>query len=453
MSLRWRWAAALAGVAVVAVAAVGVAAGALLARGLRAEVDRSLLERAETLGRVDMRDLATRFPIAAGRMGRANLLRPLVGPDFEVQILDEVGEVTFAFDDGPRLPVEDIDREIAAGTAPFATHTVTVDGRDFRVVTAPLRSGAVQLARDLAPVETLLRTMTRRLFWVGAASAAAAAAVGWCLAGRAVSPIEKLTRAAERIAETQDLSAPVPSGGPDEVGRLSTSFATMITALDESRRQQQRLVSDAGHELRTPLTGLRTNIEVLRRMPDLSAQQQAELVEAALSEADDLGDLVNELVDLATDARMSPETPVSQPLDEFAAPVVSRYRRLLGRTVQLSGSGGEVEFRPSQFERALSNLIDNAAKWSDTESPIDVVVSGTTLVVRDRGPGIPQEDLPRIFDRFYRAPGARTVPGSGLGLAIVKQAVEANGGTVFARNHHDGGAEVGFVMESPGHST
>lgn len=442
MSLRWRWALILAAVAVGAVGVVAVASGALTARALRAEVDRALLERVDSLGRVPLRDVAGRLP------GRGGVLRSLVGSDLEVQILTADGNLAFSLTDDFSLPVDEVDREVAEGSGDVVLRTVGVGGTDYRMVTAPLRPGAVQLARDLSSTETLLRTLMRRFVVVGLTAAAVAAAVGWWLAGRTVEPIEELTDAAEHIARTQDLTAPVPRGGEDEVGRLAASFATMISALRRSRSQQQDLVSDAGHELRTPLTGLRTNIEVLRKRPELAPAARQELIDAALVEVDELGALVTELVDLATDARLSPEVPVHAGLYELVRPVVDRYARLLEREIVLSGEGTEVSVRPTQFERALGNLLDNAAKWSPPDSRIEVEVEEDTISVRDHGPGIADADLPRVFDRFYRAPSARSTSGSGLGLAIVKQAVEANGGEVFIRNHPGGGTVAGFTLPS-----
>lgn len=441
MSLRWRWALILAAVAVGAVGVVAVASGALTARALRAEVDRALLERVESLGRVPLRDVAGRLP------GRGGMLRSLVGSDLEVQILATDGTPAFSLGDGS-LPVGAEDRAVADGSGDVVLRTVGVGGTDYRMVTAPLRAGAVQLARDLTPTESLLRTLLRRFVVVGLTAAAVAAAVGWWLAGRTVGPIEELTDAAEHIARTQDLTAPVPRAGEDEVGRLAASFATMIAALRRSRSQQQELVSDAGHELRTPLTGLRTNIEVLRKRPELAPAARQELIDAALVEAYELGALVTELVDLATDARLSPEVPVQAGLHDLARPVVDRYARLLDREIALSGEGTEVSVRPTQFERALGNLLDNAAKWSPPDSRIEVEVAEGSISVRDHGPGIAESDLPRVFDRFYRAPSARSTSGSGLGLAIVKQAVEANGGEVFIRNHPGGGTVAGFTLPS-----
>lgn len=445
MSLRWRWALTLAAVAVVAVGLVAVTAAALTARTLRAEVDRTLQERVESLGRVPLRDVQGRLP----RRGNGpSVLRSLLGADLEVQVLDPGGEVVFSLGDGPDLPVAQIDREIADG-GEASIRTVEVDGERFRMVTAPIRNGAVQLARDLARTDALLGTLVRRFLLVGVVAAGVAAAAGAFLAGRAVRPIQELTRSAEHVSRTGDLTAPMTEATPDEVGRLAASFTAMISALKESREQQRRLVADAGHELRTPLTGLRTDIEVLRRRPDLPAEERRELVSAALVEVDRLGRLVGELVDLAGDARLSPETPVRERLDVLAGAVTARYSRILDRPIHLTGDGEEVSVRPTQFERAVGNLLDNAAKWSPPDAPIDVEVADRTLTVRDRGPGIDHADLPRVFERFYRSADARAGEGSGLGLAIVRQAVEANGGEVFARNHPDGGAEVGFRLPAP----
>lgn len=440
MSLRWRWALTTALVAAVAVAVVAAGSGALTTRALRNEVDRDLLRRVEALDRPALRALEDRLP--EGR----RILRSLLGTDLAVQLLDPSGSVVFSLGQDEALPVADTDRQVASGDGGTGLRTIHVDGQPLRMVTARMGDGAVQLARDLSPTEAFVGRLVRRTALLGVAAAVAATAVGWWLAARAVRPIEELTGAAEHIARTHDLTAPIPPGGSDEVGRLSGSFAAMIAALTESRRQQHSLVSDAGHELRTPLTGLRTNLELLRRRPDLPTDVREEVVAAALAETEKLGDLVGELVDLATDARQSPEAPVESALGDLAKPVIARYATLLGRSITLSGGGAPVRVRPTQFERALGNLLDNASKWSPPGEPVEVVVADRTLAVRDRGPGIPEEDLEHVFARFYRSAAARGQPGSGLGLAIVQQAIEANGGEVFARNLPGGGAEVGFTL-------
>ncbi len=271
--------------------------------------------------------------------------------------------------------------------------------------------------------------------------------LGWAFARRLVRPIEHLRDAAERIARTQDLDAPVPETGGGEVGSLATSFSTMVDALAVSKRQQQQLVTDASHELRTPLTSLRTNAELLDRAGQLDADQQARAVQGIRLEVNELTDLVSELVELATD-RGDDESAEDVSLRALADDVAERARRRTGReiTVVDDGHPGTVFVRPHMADRALANLVDNAAKYSP--GPIEIVITGRRVEVRDEGPGIAPEDQPHVFDRFYRSATARTEPGSGLGLAIVQQIIERHGGTVWADNRAGGRCRGGFRAPS-----
>jgi two-component system sensor histidine kinase MprB len=231
------------------------------------------------------------------------------------------------------------------------------------------------------------------------------------------------------------------------VGSLARSVTTMVSALATSRDQQQRLITDASHELRTPLTSVRTNIELLRRAEDLPSEQRREVLADLQLEVEELTNLVTELVELATDRASTDETTERLQLGEVARAVVARATRRTGRTVQLDVRGDDtVVARPQMLERAISNLVDNALKYSPPPFPVHVMVNTRQLEVLDGGPGIPQEDQPRVFDRFYRSVNARTAPGSGLGLAIVKQIVERHGGRVWAENRPAGGARVGFEL-------
>jgi two-component system sensor histidine kinase MprB len=220
----------------------------------------------------------------------------------------------------------------------------------------------------------------------------------------------------------------------------------MLAALEESRQQQRRLVHDAGHELRTPLTALRTNIELLARADELPDEQRRSLLEDVTFELKELSNLVTEVVDLATDAATNDEVMVIMRLDELVERMVDRARRRSGREIVAGLEPAQVEGRRVMLERAVANLIDNAVKWSPTDSPVEVSLSGGRLEVRDHGSGIAGADLPHVFDRFYRAQAARGAPGSGLGLSIVKRIVEEHGGTVFAREAEGGGALVGFDL-------
>jgi two-component system, OmpR family, sensor histidine kinase MprB len=217
--------------------------------------------------------------------------------------------------------------------------------------------------------------------------------------------------------------------------------------LRSSREQQGRLIADAGHEFRTPLTALRTNLETLvRRGAELTDEQQRELLTAALAESSELADLAAELVDLATDPTLRDEPSVPLDLAELAETVARRYIQRSGLPIHVTGSAERVNGRWSDLERAVSNLVDNAVKWSPPDAPIEIHLDGSTLSVRDRGPGIPELDLPHVFERFHRSIEARSTPGSGLGLAIVEHIVTTHDGRVFARNRPEGGAEVGFTL-------
>jgi two-component system sensor histidine kinase MprB len=347
------------------------------------------------------------------------------------------------------LPVSDDDRDMARSGGEASLRTVKVDGVDYRLATAPTPvGGVVQVARELTETESAVSGVGLRLVAVGGAGVALAALVGWMVAGRAIAPVGRLTRATEHVAETQDLGEAIDVERSDEIGRLASSFNTMLAALDTSRGQQRQLVMDASHELRTPLTSLRTNIEVLARSENIAPSEKTALLSDITFELEELSSLVTELVELATDTA-SEEPVMALRLDDIAEDVAQRARRRTGRPITLSTQPSTIEGRRSQLERAMSNLVDNADKWGAAGTPIEMSVSGGRVEVRDYGPGIEAGDAERIFDRFYRAPEARTKPGSGLGLAIVKQIVENHGGTVFARNGDDGGALVGFeVLET-----
>ena len=326
--------------------------------------------------------------------------------------------------------------------------TTTIDGVRYRQLTEPWRDGAAfQIARDLSETESTLDRLKLRLVLLTLAGVVGAAGLGWILAGRIVRPVRRLRDAAEDIAATDDLSTPLPTDGPGEVGSLAQSLSTMVAALATSRDQQQRLVADASHELRTPLTTLRTNVEHLQRAPDLPVEQRQVVLRDIEIESRELTDLVNELVELATDRSSTDEEPELVDLAELAQTVAARAERRTGRPISVTHAGdSHVTVRPRMMERAMANLVDNAVKYSPPGTAIDVAVDGPSLEVRDHGDGIDPVDQPHVFGRFYRATTARTAPGSGLGLAIVRQIVERHGGEVWATNANGGGAAVGFRL-------
>jgi two-component system sensor histidine kinase MprB len=259
--------------------------------------------------------------------------------------------------------------------------------------------------------------------------------------------VRELSEAAEHVARTRDLSRRIEARGGDELSRLAESFNTMLGALERSMRSQRQLVSDASHELRTPLTSLRTNVELLASangaLPD---EERARMMGSVAVQLDELTGLVGDLVDLARDGELEQQLePVR--LDLLVEEAVARAERLHpGREIHTDVEETLVHGSPARLDRAVSNLLDNAEKWSPDGRAIEVRLRGRAVTVRDHGPGFSNEDLPRVFDRFYRARSARGLPGSGLGLAIVRQVAETHGGTVSAGNAAGGGAELRFTM-------
>lgn len=374
----------------------------------------------------------------------------------DVQVLGADGSVV---DPGsPGLPVTDADRRIAAASTAgrLAEHKDVDVGSDvYRVATVSLGGsrGAVQVAQEFSDTEDLLRALQQRTLILMAAVVVAAGLFGWWLARRITRRLVILTSAAEDVARTRRLGIQVPVTGYDEVGRLGRAFDRMLGRLAQSEDDQRRLVQDAGHELRTPLTSLRTNISLLRRIDELPPETRAELVADLGQEARELTDLVNELVDLAA-GQSDNEPPQRVDLADIAEDVAGLARRRTGREVVVRASGDTTtDGRPGMLTRAVSNLVENAAKFDRTgRAPIEITVTGPTrpgtirVEVLDRGPGIAEADLIRIFDRFYRAADARSLPGSGLGLSIVREVALAHGGAPFALRRPGGGTTIGFTV-------
>jgi two-component system sensor histidine kinase MprB len=260
------------------------------------------------------------------------------------------------------------------------------------------------------------------------------------------APIRRLTGAAEDVGSSGRLDVEVPGTGTDEVGRLGSAFRNMLSALAVSRAEQRRLVQDAGHELRTPLTSLKTNLSVLRRHPEMSAEMRDGVLDDLDSEVNELTDLVNELVAVAS-GELEEQPTERIDLHALAQDVAERVGRRRSRAINVEvRSRGAVDAPRSTLDRAITNLVDNACKFDQSGCPIEVIVDGGSLTVLDRGPGIPAGEEERIFDRFHRAESARSMPGSGLGLSIVRDVVARANGTVSASTRQGGGAAIGFTL-------
>jgi two-component system sensor histidine kinase MprB len=460
MSLRWRIAAALGLVAALVCAFGAIAAYVSTSQRLQNSVDESLLARRVDLSHIHGPggDFGGGPTTTASDGDGKGFQRPgtcpapsAFAPATSAQFIAVNGTRTTCIEGSPVLPTDATDRSIARSGSGSRLRTVDVHGQSYRILTVARADGggAFQLGRSLSEVDGVLSSLRLRLGLIGAIGVAGAVLAGWLIAGRIVKPIDRLRVTAEDIARTQDLTTPVPTEGAAEIGSLSRSFTTMVDALATSRREQQRLVGDASHELRTPLTSLRTNAELLARADELRPGEYDEVVEGVQLEIQELTDLVTELVELAGDSSGSTEALESVELADLARDVATRARRRSGREIEVSATGTTtVLARPQMIERAIGNLVDNALKYSSDGSPVDVVIDGSLLEVRDRGTGFTELDLPHVFDRFYRSVEARTQSGSGLGLAIVQQAIERHGGAVWAANRSGGGAVVGFELPS-----
>ncbi|MGO9876456.1 MAG: sensor histidine kinase [Acidimicrobiia bacterium] len=416
------------------------AAHVIASRQLRSATDQFLIQRAARFTQAPSgalpSDPSDAFDGNAGTDPDDRV--PLADPDALTQILSANGTVTSSIQGQPTFPVDGRDLTLARSGGRPRFRDATIQGTPFRILTVALpRGGAAQIGRSIESDNHLLATLDGRLLLIAVAGTMLAAILAWLIARRTVRPIEQLTEATTYVAQTQDLANQIPIERRDEIGRLATSFNTMLVtlhdmvgALNTSREQQQHLVMDASHELRTPLTAIRTNIDVLIRSRAISEKDRTELLAETDVELKELTDLVAELVELATETRVA--EPVERvDLGDLTEQVVARYQRRSRRVITLQRrEPAEMEVRTNTIDRAVSNLIDNALKFSPSDTAIDVVVEGARIQVCDRGTGISTEERQRVFDRFYRTDSARTRPGSGLGLAIVKEIATLHNGSV-----------------------
>ena len=442
MTLRARVIAIVASVVVVGIAVASLAAYQSAANELGSETDRFLTARANEV--LDGRRATPRQSSGDNRpRPRADDIDLAFDPDAIAQSLDRDGNVTAA--EGGNLPIAAADETVAGGGKAII-RDIEIDGESFRMITAPDRNGgAVQIARSTTSTTDVLGRLATRLTIVGLVLALLAALLGWLLMRRTTKPLADLTAAAERVAATRDLT-PLGLTGDDEVGRLATSFDQMLGALRSSREQQRRLVQDAGHELRTPLTSLRANVEFLQRATDLPSEQRADILAGVQSEIAELGTLVDEVVVLATDDDATAVAMTDLDLADIVTEAVATFRRRTDRTVTVTTEPTPLRGNAGLLDRAVTNLLGNAHKFSPAEQPIEVILTDRWVAVSDHGAGIDAADADRMFERFHRSDNARSQPGSGLGLAIVRHVAELHGGTVRAENIPTGGADVGFSV-------
>jgi two-component system sensor histidine kinase MprB len=410
---------------------------------VQATLDDSLLQRARSAATESdaMLQMHGNVVISQWMLGAGDVRIAIVDPDHTVHIPD------LAEGDFPRLA--EPEHRVLTGQAAYSIRTIVTDDASYRVVTVPIQQSgqALVLAQSLEAQKRMLARLGIVMLCFGLAGVIIAGMAGWAVAVNGLRPVRRLSSSVERIAETEDLT-PLPVEGDDEIARLARAFNTMLVALEASRQRQRQLVADAGHELRTPLTSMRTNIDLLAQIsadPDRSGipeEARRELLDDVRAQMEELTTLIGDLVELARDEPLEPVVGAVD-LPALVEHAVARVRRRAPTvTFEVDLDPWWVVGEAAGLERAITNLLDNAAKWSPEDGTVRVSLHQGLLRVDDEGPGIAKEDLPHVFDRFYRSAESRSMPGSGLGLSIVRQVVERHSGTVTAGRAPGRGARM-----------
>lgn len=423
------------------IALTAIGGYATVAYQLNRSIDQGLLLRAEQAQETPLSDPSALIEQPAEIFLATQLRAAVVGSN---------GNAYFPRDDDGVIAPPPVGREevaVAAGRSERSLRTATVDGNSFRVVAVPTEPGfSLVLAQPTEPTDDVLDRLQIVSLVVGSGGVAVGAWAGVRLVRTALRPVRTLTAAAEHVAATGRLD-PIAVEGHDELGRLAAAFNTMLGALDAARAQQSRLVADAGHELRTPLTSLRTNLELLaqsdQREPEgrLPAEEREGLLADVRAQVEELSTLVADLVELSRQDALTASVEQVDFLD-LVRDAVTRVQRRAPRGVEfeLHGESWVIDGDSALLSRAITNLLDNAAKYSSPDGTIRITLRDGVLDVADDGPGIAEPDLPYVFDRFYRSEDSRGRPGSGLGLAIVRAAALRHGGSVTASRSGSGGA-------------
>ncbi|PSL03666.1 two-component system sensor histidine kinase MprB [Haloactinopolyspora alba] len=435
LSLRTRVGALAAFGVGLAVTLTALAAYLTVSAQLTDSVDESLLDRAEQ---------AVSTPFGDPAMLVQQPAEAILAADLRIGLLRADGQ-PFAANEASTPPMGDPELAVAKGRSAESVRTVELDGGSFRVVAVPAAPDfALVLAQPTEQTEEVLARLRTVSIIAGGVGIVLAAWAGMSIARGGLRPVRRLTDAAEHVAETGELE-PIEVTGSDEIARLAHAFNAMLVALREARLRQSRLVADAGHELKTPLTSMRTNLDLLAQSEasgGMSADDRAQLITDTRAQAVELTQLVGDLVELS---REDPPAAAAERID-LADVVRDALERVRRRAPDVAFSAdlhsSPVDGDATQLERAATNLLDNAAKFSPPHGTVTVTLRDGALDVSDEGPGIAETDVDRVFDRFYRSTEARGLPGSGLGLAIVKATAERHGGSVDAGRSPSGGARL-----------
>jgi two-component system sensor histidine kinase MprB len=364
------------------------------------------------------------------------------------------------------IPIDATVLSVAKGKSAQVFRTVAIGTHNYRELIVPIAAGAFVtcangstcqvkttsaelLITDIDGQVNELRSLVRTLLFVAIGGLLLALGLGLFLARTALRPLEEVTNEIETIAETNDLGYRLTEGEDDELGRLRRVFNRLLSTVESSQTLQRQLVLDASHELRTPLTSLRTNAQVLSRAQELNPDDLRQLTDDMVTQVDELAALVTDLGELSRGER-SEGAIESLRLDEcldVCVDTARTYARIKDITIDVDVEESSVLGRRDRLERAISNLLTNAIKFTPHGGRILVKSHDGTIAVSDSGPGIAEADQPFIFDRFWRSASARALPGSGLGLSIVAQVVaELEGSVSVDRDPELGGARFTITL-------
>ncbi|WP_420034783.1 sensor histidine kinase [Streptomyces sp. cg28] len=465
LPLRSRLAVLTAAAVAFAVAAISVTCWFVVREQLYDKLDKELHEATPTPSLQQYAQLTATCPQKPAQnadLGRPNL--------YYVQVVDSSGTVCVSDYSRGTLTATSEDEAIAAAGDPEqdgVRNTTATDGTPVRVLTQAAVTGgpsrtivpdrAIMVGIPLSETNTTLEHLALTLLFIGALGVVGAGAAGLWTARTGLRPVDQLTNTVEHVAATEDLTVRIPVEGDDEIARLSASFNSMTASLASSRELQQQLIADAGHELRTPLTSMRTNIELLTRSEEtgraIPPDDRKALMASVKAQMTELAALIGDLQELSRSGLSGTEGPLKVVSFHETARQALERARLRGPELKIVSELAPwyVRAEPAALERAIINLLDNAVKFSPPGGTIEVHLMRGALTVRDHGPGIPADELPHVFDRFWRSPMARALPGSGLGLSIVARTVESYGGEVSLAAA-DGGGTVA-TMRLPGAPT
>ncbi len=432
-----------------AVALTGVAAWLLTNLAVYNQLDSELVDVAAVTANWVAVDIQGMGGLDTNALKAANVTVMLVRADGRVTTLP--GETVTLVPGVQELSVARRQQGSSARTG------VASNGEPYRIVAVPFQSStenfALVLGRPLEATNNIMGTLALSLALFGVLGVGVSSAIGFVIARAAIRPVQRLTEAVTRVTVTNDLT-PITVDGSGELAELGRSFNTMLGTLGSSRERQKRLTADAGHELRTPLTSLRTNVELLvadERNRMLPEGARSDILRDIAAQLGEFTTLVGDLVHLTREDVVEPHPEPIDLRDVINSAIARAKRRGPSLTFDVELNPLFLVGEPDSLERAITNLLDNAVKFSPQGGTVHVLLEGDRLRISDQGPGIPDDELPHVFDRFWRSPSARNTPGSGLGLSIVAQTIKAHGGWVKAGRSAEGGAE--FIVRLPGDST